>query len=181
MMKEKIKKTQRGFIQIPLLIGIIVSIVVSTGVGYGVIEYSKTSNLVKKAEQLTGGEKYQEAIKELNLAQISWFVNSLGIKKQEISNEIEKNKKLVEDKSKYEQGLDKLNKGNLQAAIGLLSQFSESSFYYQKAQTKVEEAKRKMIEGELFEEKVARKEAEQKTKRSMEPLENCRRFFEQRF
>jgi len=47
-MKEKIK-TQEGFIQIPLLIGIIISIVVTAGVGYGAFEYNKTSKMIKEA------------------------------------------------------------------------------------------------------------------------------------
>ena len=162
-MKEKIKK-QKGFIQIPLLIGIIVSILAILGAGYGVIEYNKTSNSVKKAEQLVKEEKYQEAIKELNLAQNSWLVKNLRIKKQEINNKIEGTKKLDEDKSKYNQGLDELDNNNLQKAIDLLSELPENSFYYQKAQTKIEEARRKMVEGELGETKIAKEEAEQKAK-----------------
>jgi putative effector of murein hydrolase len=47
-MKEKIK-TQKGFIQIPILIAIIVSVVVVSGIGYGTIEYNKTSKIINEA------------------------------------------------------------------------------------------------------------------------------------
>lgn len=154
---------EKGFIPIPLLIIVIVSIITASGVGYGAIEYNKTSKLVKEAEQLTKEEKYNEANEKLEVAQNKFLVKNLGIKKQEISNGIEENKKLEEDKSKYNQGLDELNTGNLEKTIELLSELPEDSFYYQKAQTKIEETKRKIVEGELGETKMAKEEAEQKT------------------
>ena len=81
-MKEKIKK-QKGFIQIPLLIAIIVSITAISVGGYSVFEYYKTSKLVKEADKFTKAEKYEEAIERLTLAQVSWFAKNLGIKKQD--------------------------------------------------------------------------------------------------
>jgi len=149
-MKEKIK-IQKGFIQIPLLIAIIVSLVVISVGAYGGFEYYKTSKLVKEADQFTKEEKYDEAIGKLNLAQVSWFVKSLGIKKQEITNKQEEVKKLVEDLSKYNQGLDNLDKGNYQEAIDSFSEIPENSFYYKDAQLKTEEAKRKILEQQQLE------------------------------
>ena len=98
-MKEKID--QKGFIQIPLLIGIIVFIVVASGAGYGAIEYKKASNLLQEAGQLTKEEKYTEAKEKLELVQNSWLVKNLGIKKQEVSSKIEEIKIRIEEK-KYE-------------------------------------------------------------------------------
>ncbi|UZE93020.1 MAG: hypothetical protein IB617_02570 [Candidatus Nealsonbacteria bacterium] len=161
--KKTIKKN-KDLIKIPLLAGIVVSILVTTGIAYGAIEYNKISKLVKEAERLTTEEKYNEASEKLNLAQISWFVKNLGIKKQEITNKQEETEKLIKDLSKYNQGLDEFGKGNYQEAVDLLSELPEQSFYYQKAQTKIEEAKRKIVEGELTGEKIAREEAEQKAK-----------------
>jgi len=160
-MKEKIK-TKKGFIQIPILIAIIVSIVIATGVGYGVIEYNKTSKIIKEAEQLAKEEKYNEATEKLEITQ-NKLLGKI-ILKQKISTELESNKKLLADKTKYDEGVNKLNEGNLQGSIDLLSELPESSFYYQKAQTKIEESKRKMLEEELSEEQIARKEAEAKAK-----------------
>lgn len=162
-MKEKIKQ-RKGFIQIPLLIGIILFVAVASGAGYGAIEYKRASNLLKEAGELTKEEKYTEAKEKLELVQNSWLVKNLGVKKQEIISKIEENKKLEEDKSKYNQGIDELDKDQLEEAISILSELPGNSFYYQKAQTKIEESKKKMLEGELSEEKIAKEEAEEKTR-----------------
>lgn len=155
-------KTQKGFIQIPLLVAIIVSIVFASGVGYGAVEYHKTSKLIKEADQLAREEKYSEAIEKLELAQ-NKLLGKI-ILKQKINTKLGENKKLLADKTKYDEGVNRINEGDLQGSIDLLSELPESSFYYQKAQTKIEEAKRKMLEGELSEEQKARKEAEAKAK-----------------
>ncbi len=149
---------QKGLIQIIIPIIIILA---ALGVGYGILYY-QTSGIIKEAKQLGEEEKYEEAIQKLGLAQASWFVENLDINKQKIVNEIEENKKLLGDKLKYDEGLNTFNLGNWQEAIYLLSKLPENSFYYQKSQTKIEEAKRKMVEGELTEEKIAREGAEQK-------------------
>ena len=162
-MKERIK-TQKGFIQIPILIAIIVSIAVISVGGYGGFEYYKTSKVIKEAKQLAGEEKYNEAIEKLEIAQNSLVVKNLGLKRQEINNEIEVNKRNLEDKSKFTQALGKIDEGNYQEAIDSFSELPENSFYYRDAQLKTEEAKRKMIEEELGETKIAKKEAEEKAK-----------------
>jgi hypothetical protein len=169
------KINQRGFIQIPLLIGVIVSIAIISVGAYGGFGYYKTSKLIKEADQFSKEERYGEAIEKLNLAQANWFVSNLGIKKQEISDKEEENNRLSDELSKYSQGLDEFNKGNLQETIDLLAMLPENSFYYQRAQTKIEEAKRIIIEGELEETKIAKDEAEEKAqqeaiKRSQEEM-----------
>ena len=73
-MKEKINK--KGFIQIPILIAIIVSITVISAGGYGGFEYHKTSKVIKEAKQLAGEEKYNEAIEKLETAQDSLVVKN---------------------------------------------------------------------------------------------------------
>jgi len=156
----KIKFKQKSFVaSLPIILAITAGV---AGISYGVVEYKKISGLVREADQFTKEEKYGEAIGKLNLVQVSWFVDNLRIQKEKISSEIEKNEKLDEDKSKYNQGIDELNNGNLEEAINLLSELPESSFYYQKSQTKIEEAKRKIVEEELGETKIAKKEAEEK-------------------
>jgi hypothetical protein len=160
-MSQKIK-IQKGFIQIPLLVAIIAFVIVATGTGYGGFEYYKTSKIIKEAKQLTKEEKYNEAIGKLELAQ-NKLLGKI-ILKQKISTDLESNKKLLTDKTRYDEGVNKLNEGSLQESIDSLSELPESSFYYQKAQTKIEESKRKMVEGELSEEQIARKGAEAKAK-----------------
>jgi len=160
-MKEKIK-TEKGFIQIPLLIGIIISILLTAGVGYGAFEYYKTSKMIKEAEQLAKEEKYDVAIEKLETVQDKWLTKTLGIKKEIITNKIEKNKEDLDDKLKLIQSLGKFNEENWQEAIELFSEIPENSFYYKDAQLKTEEAKRKIVEEELGETKIAKEEAEEK-------------------
>ncbi|MFH1509540.1 MAG: hypothetical protein ABID67_00100 [Candidatus Nealsonbacteria bacterium] len=134
------------------------------GIGYGAIYY-QTSKTIEDAKRLTETENYEEAINELNLAQVSWVVEKLAVNKQKIYDEIDKNKKLSEDESQYNQGVDELNSGNFQKAVDLLLELPEDSFYYQSAQLKIEESKRMMVEGELASVTVAKDIAEQKARR----------------
>jgi len=155
-------KVQKGFIQIPLLVAIIAFVIVATGAGYGGFEYYKTSKIIKEAKQLAKEEKYNEAIKKLETAQTKLVVKNFRLKRQEINNEIKVNKRKFEDKSKFTQALGKLDEGNYQEAINSFSEIPENSFYYKDAQLKTEEAKRKIVEEELGETKIAKKEAEEK-------------------
>ena len=144
-MKEKIK-TQKGFIQIPLLIAIIISsLVISVG-AYSGFEYYKVSKAIKEAGQLTSQEQYQEATEKLMVAQVSWFSKSLGIKKEKIKDKIKKNEILLLEKLKIDEALSKFDEGNWQESINLLAEIPDSSLYYQKATIKTEEAKRKILE-----------------------------------
>ncbi len=160
-MEEKIK-TQKGFIQIPLLIAIIVSVVVTAGTGYGAFEYHKTSKTIGESEQLAKEEKYDGAIEKLELAQNRWITKDLGLKRNKINEKIEENKRNLEDKSKFTQAFEEFDEANWQKAIDLFSEIPENSFYYKDTQLKIEEAKRKIVEEELGETKIAKKEAEEK-------------------
>lgn len=75
----------------PMLIGIIISAIAVMGIGYGVVEYKKTSNLVDKSKQLSADNKYSEANKKLESAKNRWFVKVLGIQEEKTTNEIENN------------------------------------------------------------------------------------------
>jgi len=143
---EEITQRQKGFI--PLLIIIVVSIVAVSGIGYGAIEYHKTSKMISEAEQLTKEEKYDEAIGKLESVQNRWLTKSFGLKKQEISNKIEQNTKLLQDKFEYTQGIEEFEKGNWEKAKELLSRVSEDFPYYQEAKNKIEESEKKAGEVE---------------------------------
>jgi len=147
-MKE-ITQIQKGFI--PLSIVIIVFVVAASGIGYGAIEYHKTLNTIREVKQLTKEEKYNDAIEKLELAQNKWLTKNLGIQKQEIINEIEKNEKLLEDKTEYTQGIEEFNKENWEKAKELLSKVSEFSPYYQDAKSQIEETQKKITEKEIAE------------------------------
>jgi hypothetical protein len=154
---------KRAFIQIPILIAIIVSIVVASGIGYEAFEYHKTSKTIKESEQLTKEEKYDEAIKKLEVAQNKFLGKT--ILKQKINTELEKNKKLLEDKTEYMQGIEEFNKGNWERAKELLLKVSENFPHYQDAKNKIEEAEKKILE-EKAAEKI--KEIEERAQKEIE-------------
>lgn len=143
-MNKKIKN-QKGFISIVIIVVVIVIALASIGTSYGIV-YSRASNIIKEAQKLSKEEKYDEAIKLLEENQNRWVVKNLGVKRQAINSEIEKNKKLLEDKTEYTQGLEEFNKGNLEKAKELLSKVSEVSPYYHDAKSKIEEVEKKLIE-----------------------------------
>jgi hypothetical protein len=70
---------------------------------------------------------------------------------QKINTYLERNKKLLEDKSEYAKGMEEFNKGNWEKAKELLSKVSEISPYYQDAKSKIEEAQNKIINKRITE------------------------------
>ena len=150
-----------------IIIAILILIVI-IGTGFGVMAYQKISNSFKIAGELVKEEKYDEAITQLESIQNNWLIK-LGFKKQEISNEIEKNKKLAEDKSEYTQGMKEFNQGNWEEAKELLSKVSEESPYYQDAKSKIDEAQNNIVKKQIEEavEKVT-KETEAAKKQAAE-------------
>jgi len=161
---ERKTKFQKGFIQIPLLVIILFSSVIISGIGYGAFEYFKLHQALKETDRLSREEKYDKALEKLSAAKESWLIK-LGFKKEVIIQKQESIKKLTEDFSKYQKGLEELTQGNYQEAINLFSQITENSYYFDKARIKIEEAKRKIIEKELEETKIAKEKAEEKAKK----------------
>jgi hypothetical protein len=154
---KKIKKVK---INKKLLILSFISLFISSGVIFGAFQYKEVGKIIEEAQQLKESENYSKAIEKFGLAQNNWLVKNVGIKEEEINNKIKENKKLQQDKEKYEEGVEELTNDNLDSSISLLSELSKDSFYYQKAQTKIEEAKRINTEKELGETKLLKAKAE---------------------
>lgn len=94
-MKEKIR-TQQGFLPIPLILGIIFILLLG-GVGLGIVKtQEKISKAVNEIQKLEKEQKYDESIKKLEALENSFLVRYFGFRKDEIQNEIEKNKELLE-------------------------------------------------------------------------------------
>jgi hypothetical protein len=163
----KIKLTKSSIII--LLTGIILV----SGIGCGVGEYFKISKIIRETEQLTKEEKYDEAIQELEILKNTLFGKILS---QKINTELEKNKRLLEDKIEYTQGLEEFNKENWEQAKELLSKVSENSPYYQDAKNKIEEAQKKIIEKQIAEEvkketKIIQKKIEEEKAKEIAELQ----------
>lgn len=162
------KKKQEGFVQIPFLIAIVIGVVVTSGVGVTFVEYKNISNKIAQSDQLSAEENYNAAIEVLNLTKKSWIVNTLGVKSDLIKNDLDEAKTRHEHHVIYQKALDQLGKKELEEAITSFSEIPDDSFYYQKAQLKIEESKRGVVEGKLEKEQVARGAAEQKTKQEIQ-------------
>lgn len=110
---------------------VIILIVVTIGVGYGVLEYQKISGTIAKAKQLAEEKNYNQSIEELEFVQEKWIVKRVGIKKQEI-------KQLLKNRVNYENGVDKIREKDWEGARELFLSISEKSLFYPDAVNKVE-------------------------------------------
>ena len=158
-MDEIINRFKRLLLSIVILI---VSIV--AGVSFSVVEYVRISDKFTQIDQLLEVENYDEATDILGNLQTNWLVTSVGIKALEIQDDLEEVKIRQNHKEIYENGTTSLAEADWQEAIINFSEIPEDSFYYQRAQTKIEEAKRRTLEGELKEEQTAREIAEERAR-----------------
>ena len=98
-MKER-NKNQKGFIPIPLILGIIFILLLG-GVGLNIIKTKeKISKAVVEIQNLEKEQNYSEAIEKLKKLEDSFLVKYFGFKREEIQDRIEKNKKLLEQVQK---------------------------------------------------------------------------------
>ena len=137
---------QKSLIRTLSLKRFIVFIIVAMVIGFGVIESRKIYNLIEEARELIGEERYIAAVGKLKLAQKSWIVKNLGFKEQEVAAKIKENEIFLEGMLEYERGIEEFNKEKWQESIYLFSKVLEHSFYYQEAETKIKEAKEKILE-----------------------------------
>ncbi len=93
---EERNKNQKGFIPVPLILGIIFILLLG-GVGLNIIKTKeKISKAVAEVQGLEEEGNYNEAIEKLKKLEDNFLVRYFGFKREEIQNEIEKNKKLLE-------------------------------------------------------------------------------------
>lgn len=154
--KKNIKLSNSKIIIIFLIIFLL------AGSSYAAFDYYKISNLIKEAEQFTKEESHKEAIEKLTVAQVSWFVKNLGIRKEKINDDIRENEQMLIDKKKYDEALLKINEKNYKNAIITLLDLPESSYYYQDAQIKIKESENFLLESELIQVKEAKRIADQR-------------------
>lgn len=143
---------------------VIISIVVVIvcGLAYGASAYYQLNTFIKKAEQLSSQEKYTEAINQLSEAKNHWMARNIEIISEKISDEIEENSDLEINQNIYNQGVEAFENEKWEETINTLSQISEDSPFYARSVIKIEESKRRMLEGELVQARDAQMVAEQK-------------------
>jgi len=153
---------QKGLIQIPILIAIVVGVATigGTGAAYAYVE-SNVSTKIARAERLSDEGSHSEAIELLEQTRSRWLVSSLGVKRSEIGDALEEAKVRKQHQDVYLRSLDKLEATGWNDAITLLQDIPDGSFYHDKALRRIEESKRRLVEEELDAERIARQEAEQ--------------------
>jgi len=154
---------QKGFIQIPIIIAIVVGIAVIGGAGaaYAYVEHKDVSDRIARAERLSDEGSHYEAIELLEQTQSRWLVRSLGVKEAEIKNALQDANLRKQHQDIYLRSLDKLEATDWDDAITLLQDIPDGSFYHDKSLRRIEESKRRLVEEELDAERIARQRAEQ--------------------
>lgn len=158
---KKTLKTNKGFISITLVIGILIGTAVLGFGGYKIVNQIQASNLIKQAEGLGTAENYEDAANLLEKAQAKVFIKS---SKEKISEDLEKYKQLSQDKSYYNQALEKFNNNDWQGAIDIFFKVSSISPLYQDSQDKINKSNEEIekireAEQKAAEEKKSKQEA----------------------
>jgi len=181
-MKEKVN--QKPFVR-ALVLAIVVIFVVS-GLVFGFSQYRELSDGLAYSKELTESGKYNEAVQKLESISEIWLLEKLGIKEQEVFNEIQENRGFIKDKENYKQGTEEFDKENWDEAKDLLSEVSNDFRHYDDARIKIKESEdeiierkikkettiiREEIEREGMEAEEVRREAEEKIQEEQEKLE----------
>ena len=148
-----------GFIGV-LVIGLLEGI-------FSLVEYRGVTNNLDRSEGLSDEENYLGASKSLDRAEGSWLVKLLDIRKSSIESLSDEIKTRIEDQKSYQAGLAIGNNGDWEEGRTLLSEIPSNSFYYQRAQTTIEQFRVKILEQRLEIEQTNRQLAEDEVERQI--------------
>ena len=137
-----------------LVIGLLGGIVFSIG------EYRGITSDLSWSQELADTEDYLGASESLDHAQGRWLVNLFDVRKSSIEDLFNEIETRIKDQKFYQGGLDIGNEGDWEIGITLLSKIQSNSFYYQRAQTIVEQFRGKVLAQELETERTNRRSAE---------------------
>ena len=153
---------QKGVIHIAVVMAMAAGVIGISGAGaaYAYVEHKDVSDRIARAERLSDAGSHSEAIDLLEQTRISWLVDTIGVKRAEISSDLQEAKVRKQHQDIFLRSLDKLEATDWNVAITLLQDIPDGSFYHDKAPRKIEESKRRLVEQELDAERIARREAE---------------------
>jgi len=143
-----------------LVVGLLVVI-------FSIVEYRGVTDHLKQSDGLSDAEEYLGASKSLQMAEGSWLVKLLDIRKSSIGDLSLEIKTRIDDRKSYQAGLDVEISGDWDRGITLLSEIPSKSFYYQRAQTTIEQFKVKVLSQELEAERTNRQSAEKEIERQV--------------
>ena len=174
------KRTLQRNLLIFSFIGVLV-IGLLGGIVFSIVEYRGITSDLSWSQELSDTEDYLGASESLDRAQGRWLVNLFDVRKpsiEDLFNEIETR---IKDQKFYQAGLDIGNEGDWEIGMTLLSEIQSNSFYYQRAQTTVEQFRGKVLAQELGTERTNRRSAEdevQSAEDEVQTEQTNRRFVE---
>ncbi len=151
------------------------------GIVFSIVEYRGITSDLSWSQELSDTEDYLGASESLDRAQGRWLVNLFDVRKpsiEDLFNEIETR---IKDQKFYQAGLDIGNEGDWEIGMTLLSEIQSNSFYYQRAQTTVEQFRGKVLAQELETERTNRRSAEDEVQSAEDEVQTertNRRFVE---
>ena len=160
------KRTLQRNLLIFSFIGVLV-IGLLGGIVFSIVEYRGITSDLSWSQELSDTEDYLGASESLDRAQGRWLVNLFDVRKpsiEDLFNEIETR---IKDQKFYQAGLDIGNEGDWEIGMTLLSEIQSNSFYYQRAQTTVEQFRGKVLAQELGTERTNRRSAEDEVERQI--------------
>ena len=160
------KRTLQRNLLIFSFIGVLV-IGLLGGIVFSIVEYRGITSDLSWSQELADTEDYLGASESLDRAQGRWLVNLFDVRKpsiEDLFNEIETR---IKDQKFYQAGLDIGNEGDWEIGMTLLSEIQSNSFYYQRAQTTVEQFRGKVLAQELETERTNRRSAEDEIERKI--------------
>ena len=153
------KRTLQRNLLIFSFIGVLV-IGLLGGIVFSIVEYRGITSDLSWSQELADTEDYLGASESLDHAQGRWLVNLFDVRKSSIEDLFNEIETRIKDQKFYQGGLDIGNEGDWGIGITLLSKIQSNSFYYQRAQTIVEQFRGKVLAQELETERTNRRSAE---------------------
>jgi len=135
--------------------------------GFSLVEYGRVSDHLIRSEELSDTEDYLNASKSLEHAEDSWLVSLFNIRRSPIEELTDQIKTRIQDQQSYQAGWDIGNNGNWDEGLTLLSEIPGNSFYYQRAQTTIEQFRVSILSQELEVERTNRQSAEEEVERQI--------------
>ena len=170
MVSEDVERVtfQRRIFKYGLFYGFIVVAAMGVlGAIFSIVEYRSLTSYLDRTESFSDSEEYLSATNSLKRAEDSWLVKVFSIRRSSIEALTDEVESRIGDQQKFSTGSATGNEGDWGEGINLLSTIPTNSFYYQRAQTAIEQFRVKIFGQELEIEQSNRQSAEDEVERQI--------------
>ena len=170
MVSEDVERVtfQRRIFKYGLFYGFIVVAAMGVlGAIFSIVEYRSLTSYLDRTESFSDSEEYLSATNSLKRAEDSWLVKVFSIRRSSIEALTDEVESRIGDQQKFSTGSATGNEGDWGEGINLLSTIPTNSFYYQRAQTAIEQFRVKILGQELEIEQSDRQSAENEVERQI--------------